>query len=44
MLLGEERGKYIGVKCKTPGCFHNARNNGYCVVCYVNRRRLCQTK
>ena len=30
--------KYIGVKCKSPGCEHNARAMGYCKVCYDKRR------
>ena len=30
------RYKYIGVKCKTPGCPFNARCRGYCMTCYTN--------
>jgi len=34
MLKGESRGKYIGVVCKEPGCYSNAKVKGYCVNCY----------
>ena len=31
--------KYIGVKCKSPDCYYNARAMGYCKVCYDRNRK-----
>lgn len=28
------RNKYIGIKCKYPGCLYQARCKGYCVNYY----------
>lgn len=28
------RNKYVGVRCKEPGCSHQARCHGYCVNHY----------
>ena len=37
--------KYLGVKCKTPGCDSNAKLKGYCLNCYarMNYRRRKKT-
>jgi len=36
MKRRKDKYKYIGVKCKTPGCNYNARSNGYCMGCANN--------